>query len=98
MESDFLMESIYQEFDFQHMDVKHKTAVRRLGSAKENCKATKKGNALWSNIAKRRGHTKIRNVFREALYHWILHHLQVMKSTFANDCLYVYFNGNSEKK
>ena len=32
------------------LDVKHKNSVRMLGAAKENRKAIRAGNALWSNI------------------------------------------------
>ena len=80
------------------LDVKHKTAVRRLGAAKAKCKAIKTGNVLWSNITKRRGHKKINQEVREDLYHWIIHHPQVVKSLIANDCIYVSIDGNSEKK
>ena len=40
------------------LDVKHKTAVCRFGASKENCKETKEGNILCSNIAKCCGHRK----------------------------------------
>ena len=41
------------------LDVKHRAAVFRFGAAKANLKAINIGNVLWSNISKRRGHTKI---------------------------------------
>ena len=80
------------------LDVKHKTAVCRLVASKEICKAIKTGNVLWPNIAKRRDNTKINQKFIEALYHWILHNTQVVKSTIENDCLYVSIDGKSEKQ
>ena len=39
--------------------VNNKTAFCGLDSAKENCKAIKKINVLWSKITKHCGHTKI---------------------------------------
>ena len=77
------------------MDVKHKTNIRRFGAAKENRKATKTGNMLWSKISKRLGHTRINRKVIEALYHWILHHLEVVQYPIENDCLYVSIDGNS---
>ena len=56
------------------LDVKQKTDDPMLGGSKEKCKTTRTGNALWSNITKRRDHTKTNQNFREALYKWILHH------------------------
>ena len=60
------------------LDVKHKTAVRRFVASKENYKAIKRGFLLWSNISKRRGNTKANKKVREALYHWIINHPQVV--------------------
>ena len=39
--------------------VRHRTAVCRLGVAKEKYKETKTSNVLWPNIKNRRSHTKI---------------------------------------
>ena len=41
------------------LDVKHNTAVCRLGTAKSKHKKIITGNTLWSNIEKHRGHKKI---------------------------------------
>ena len=79
------------------LDVKHKTAVCRLGTSKEKHKATKTGNVLWSNIEKRHGHTKTNQKYRESLYNWNLHHLQVVQYAIKNYRLYVSINGNSDK-
>ena len=38
--------------------VKHKTVVHGVDAAKENRKAIKTGNTLWSNISKQRIHKK----------------------------------------
>ena len=51
----------------ESLDFKHKTDVRKLGAAKENCKSTKTGNVLWPNTKKHRGYTNINNKVREAL-------------------------------
>ena len=64
-------------FFLETLDVKHKNAVCKLGTAKAKCKETKTGNLLWPNIAKRGDHTQINQNFREDLYHWILHHSKV---------------------
>ena len=53
---------------------------------------------LWSYIANRRGHTKTNQKVRESLYHCILHNYQVLLSPMVNYFLYVYIDGNSEKK
>ena len=78
------------------LDVKHKTAVLRFCAAKAKRKAIKKYNVFWSNIAKRRGHTKMNKKVRESLYHWILNYPQVLLSPIADYCLYVSFDGNYE--
>ena len=63
-------------------------------AAKENCKAIRTGNELWSNIAKCRGHTKINKNTRSAFYNWITHYPQVVQYEITNGCLYVsiYYN------
>ena len=80
------------------LDVKHKTDVRRIGKAKTKHKATKADNVLWSNIAKPRGHKKINQKVREYLYRWVIHHPQVVQSSIANDCLYVFIDINNKKQ
>ena len=62
------------------LDVKRNTFVSEFGAAKAKHKAIRKNNLLWSDIIKRRSHTKINQIFREALYDWILHHPQVVLS------------------
>ena len=82
----------------EKLDVKPKTAVCRFGAAKAKHKAIKKYNVLWSNIAKRHGHTKINQKVKEALYHWVIHNPQVVLSPIGNYCLYVSIDGNYEKQ
>ena len=77
------------------LDVKHNTAIFRLGAAKEKHRFIRTGNVLWSNISKCSGHKKINQKVVEALYNWILHHPQVMQSTIVNYCLYVSIDANS---
>ena len=52
---------------------------------------------LWSSIPKRYGHKKINSHVKIALYNWILHNLQVLKSPIAKICLKVSIYGHSEK-
>ena len=33
---------------------------------------------------------------KQAIYHWIIHHPQVVQSTIANDCLKESFDGHTE--
>ena len=65
--------------------------------AKAKRQAIKKVNSVCSNIAKRRGHTKINQNVREFLYRYILHHPRVVKYPIENGCLYVSIYGKSEK-
>ena len=53
-----MQEKLLRKFS-EALDAKHKASVHRLCEAKENCKAIRAGNALWPNIRKHRGHTKI---------------------------------------
>ena len=78
------------------LDVKHNTAVSRLCTAKEKYKVIRTGDVLWTNISKHRGHTKINQKVREAVYNWILHHPQIVQFTISNYCLCVYIDGNSK--
>ena len=78
------------------LNAKNNTAVCRLCAAKTKLRAIRKINMLWSNIAKRRGHTKINQKLRKSLYNWILHHRQVMQSPIAGDCLYGSIDVNSK--
>ena len=78
------------------LDVKHKTDVQRFGASKWKLKAIKTGNTLWSNISKRRGHSKINQKVKGALYNWILNNSHVVQSPIANNFPYVYIDSNSK--
>ena len=80
------------------IDVKHKTAIRSLGAAKEKHKTIKTGNVLWSNIENLRGHTKINQKVIETLYHWILHHPQVVQSPIEKNYPYASIDGKAKKQ
>ena len=80
----------------QLFDVKNKTAVRQVGADKSNIKAIRSGSMLWSNIPKRRGHTKINEKINKYLYNWIVHNSQVLQSPISKYCLKVYIGGNSK--
>ena len=75
------------------LDVTQKTAVHRLVSAEENRKAMQTDSYVWYSIQKRRGHTKINESVKQALYNWVLHHTQAVKSKISNDCLKVSIYG-----
>ena len=92
------LSSIKYIFQFtETLYVKHRTAVCMFGASKEKCKAIKKENVLWLNIAKHRGYTKINHNVTESLYHCILHHPQVVQYRIENDCIYVSIEGNPGK-
>ena len=57
-------------------DVKKRTAIRRVGSAKK----------------KRKGHSKIKKHIKCKLYKWITRHPQVLQSPIYIDCLKVIFD------
>ena len=78
------------------LDVKNKSAVRRVGDPTSNHKAIRAGSMLWSSITKSKVHTKINEIFKKSLYNWILQHPQVVQYPIANDYLKVSIDGNSE--
>ena len=51
---------------------------------------------LWSSIPKRRGHKKINECVKIALYNWIIQHPQVFQHSIYNDCLKFYIDGQEE--
>ena len=71
------------------LDVKKKTAQRRVGAAKSKRKAMKVGNSLWTNKTKRKGNSKINKHIKRNLYEWITRHPQVVQLPIPNDCLKV---------
>ena len=78
------------------LDVKPRTDVHKLCAAKSNRKEIRAGSMFWSCIPKRRGHTKINERFKKALYSWILQHPQVFQSAIANYFLKISIGGQAE--
>ena len=60
-------------------DVKNKIAKHCVESQKSKRKTIKVGNILWTNKAKRKGHSKINYQIKYNLYVWITCHPQVVK-------------------
>ena len=60
------------------LDVKPKTAVRKLCAAKSKRKSVRVGSVLCSSMTKRRGRTKINECVKIDLYNWIIQHHQVV--------------------
>ena len=54
--------------------VKKKSAIFRVGTAKQKRKAIKSGTTLWSLKTKRKVNPKINNQIKKSLYNWIMHH------------------------
>ena len=69
------------------LDVKKKTAKRRIVAAKSKRRAMKVGNSLYRNKTKRKRHSKINEKIKLNLYACITHHPQVVQSPISNDCL-----------
>ena len=80
------------------MDVKNKTAVRRVGAVESKRKAIRAGSMLCSSVPKSRGHTKINEQVKKYLYNWILQHTQVVQSPIENDFVKVSIDGHCETK
>ena len=60
------------------LDFKQKTYVCGLCGAKSKRKVIIRGNLFWSSIPNKRGHTKINECVKTALYYWILHNLHIL--------------------
>ena len=58
------------------LDVKQKTAKRRIVSAESKRRAMKVGTILWTNKTKRKGHSNINYQIKRNLYACITHHTQ----------------------
>ena len=78
------------------INVKNKTAKRRVGAAKSKLRAMKVGNRLWTNRTKRKGRSKINELIKHNIYAWITRHPQVCQSPISNDCLKVIFDDQTE--
>ena len=73
------------------LDVKPKTAKRRIVATKYKRRAMKVG---YSQVTKkkRKRHSKINEQIKRNLYAWITRHPQVVQSPISNDCLKVMFD------
>ena len=69
------------------LDVKLKTAKRRILPAKFKRRAMKVCTIQWTKKTKRKGHSKINDQIKCNLYAWITRHTQVFQSPISNDCL-----------
>ena len=78
------------------LDVKHKTAKRRIVTAKSKRRAMKVVNSLWTKKSKRKCHSKINGQIKRNLYAWITRHPQVFLSPISNDCFKVMFDYHTE--
>ena len=78
------------------LDVKQKTAKRRIGAAKSKQRAMKVGTSLWNKKTKRKGNSQINEQIKRNLYAWITLHPQVVQSPIYNDCLKVLFDDKTK--
>ena len=69
------------------LDVKPRTVVIRLFTAKLKRKSIRSGSQLCYKTKKRQGHTTINEDVNVAFYRWILRHPQNFKSPIDNDCV-----------
>ena len=74
------------------LDVKPKTAKRRIVDAKSKLRATTVGTSHWTNKIKRKGHSKINEQIKRNMYAWITFHPQVVQSPISNYCLKFMFD------
>ena len=74
------------------MGVKQKTDVHSLGATVSNRTAIITVNMLGCSITNIRGHIKINECVKTALYDWILQYPQVLKSQISNYCPKVYID------
>ena len=69
------------------LDVKPKTAKRRIVATKSKLRAMKVSTSQWNNKIKRKVHSRINEQIKCNLYTWITCHPQVVQSPISNDCL-----------
>ena len=77
------------------LDVKKKTSICRVGSAKSKCKAIKAGTTPWALKPKRKENSRINNHINKSIYNWIISHPQILQSPIINDFLKVNINGHT---
>ena len=78
------------------LNVRNKTAKRRVVAAKSKRRAMKVGDILWANKTKRKRHSKINEYIKRNMYALITCYPQVFQSPISNDCLKVVFDDNIE--
>ena len=69
---------------YEVLDVKPKTAVRKLGAAKSKIKDTRAGSMLWYITPKRHVNTNINDWVKKALYNWIIQNPKVLQPPITN--------------
>ena len=80
------------------LNVKNKTATRRVGAYKSKRKAIKYGTTPWALKPKRKINSIINDQIRKSLYNWIMHHPQIVQSPNYNYCLKVIIDGHTGPK
>ena len=78
------------------LEVKKKTAYRRVGAAKYKRKEIKIGNKPWELKQNKKGNSEIDEQIKKYFLNWIMYHPQVVQSTIVNDCMKVKIDGNTE--
>ena len=80
------------------LDVKKKTATRKVGADKSKLKENKFGTTPWALTQNLNVNSKINYQINEALYNWITYHPQVVQSPIVNDFLKIKIDGHTELK
>ena len=78
------------------LDVKKKTATRRVRDAKSERKAIKSGTTPCTLKPKLKGNSKINYWIKKSFYNCIIHHPQVVQSPIFNCCLKLNISGHTE--
>ena len=76
-------------------DVKQKTSVHMLGSAKSKRTYIRSGDMFRYSITNRQVHKKIERVKKD-FYDWVIHHTQIVQSKISNYCLKLSLDSHSE--
>ena len=78
------------------LNVKPKTAKRRIGAEKSKPIAIKFGNNLWTKKIKNKVYSKINEQIKHNMYKWITPHPQVFQLLISNDRLKVMLDDQIE--
>ena len=78
------------------LDVKNKTATRRVGADKYKRKAIKYWTIPWALKQKRKLNSKIDEQIKKSLYNWIMNHTKVVQSPIVNDSVKVKNDDHTE--